>query len=37
MNSHAVRHKNWKLYVPHTYRSLNVGLGQVMVFQFHMK
>ena len=20
---HAVRHKNWKLYVPHTYRSLN--------------
>jgi arylsulfatase A-like enzyme len=24
---HAVRHKNWKLYVPHTYRSLNGRVG----------
>jgi len=24
---HAVRHKNWKLYVPHTYRSLNGRMG----------
>jgi len=24
---HAVRHKNWKLYVPHTYRSLNGRKG----------
>ena len=24
---HAVRHKNWKLYVPHTYRSLNGRIG----------
>ena len=24
---HAVRHKNWKFYVPHTYRSLNGKVG----------
>ena len=24
---HAVRHKNWKFYVPHTYRSLNRKVG----------
>lgn len=24
---HAVRHKNWKLYVPHTYRTLNGRKG----------
>ena len=24
---HAVRHKNWKFYVPHTYRSLNGRIG----------
>ena len=24
---HAVRHKNWKFYVPHTYRSLNGRVG----------
>ena len=24
---HAIRHKNWKLYVPHTYRSLNGRVG----------
>lgn len=24
---HAVRHKNWKMYVPHTYRSLNGRVG----------
>ena len=24
---HAVRHNNWKLYVPHTYRSLNGRQG----------
>ena len=24
---HAVRHKDWKLYVPHTYRSLNGRKG----------
>jgi len=24
---HAVRHKNWKFYVPHTYRSLNGKIG----------
>ena len=24
---HAVRHKDWKLYVPHTYRSLNGRQG----------
>jgi len=24
---HAVRHQNWKLYVPHTYRSLNGRVG----------
>ncbi|MGC6503130.1 MAG: sulfatase/phosphatase domain-containing protein, partial [Flavobacteriaceae bacterium] len=24
---HAVRHKNWKLYLPHTYRSLNGRKG----------
>ncbi|MGC6422135.1 MAG: sulfatase-like hydrolase/transferase, partial [Flavobacteriaceae bacterium] len=24
---HAVRHKNWKLYLPHTYRSLNGRIG----------
>ena len=25
---HAVRHKNWKLYLPHTYRSLNGRKGR---------
>ena len=24
---HAVRHQDWKLYVPHTYRSLNGRIG----------
>ena len=24
---HAIRHKNWKFYVPHTYRSLNGKVG----------
>ena len=24
---HAVRHKNWKLYLPHTYRTLNGRVG----------
>tara|TARA_B110000211_G_scaffold233474_1_gene299828 strand:- start:4297 stop:5712 length:1416 start_codon:yes stop_codon:yes gene_type:complete len=24
---HAIRHKDWKLYVPHTYRTLNGTLG----------
>ena len=24
---HAIRHKNWKFYVPHTYRSLNRKVG----------
>jgi len=24
---HAVRHKNWKLYVPHSYRTLNGRMG----------
>ena len=24
---HAVRHKEWKLYLPHTYRSLNGRVG----------
>ena len=24
---HAVRHKKWKFYVPHTYRSLNGRVG----------
>ena len=25
---HAIRHKNWKLYLPHTYRSLNGRKGR---------